>query len=76
MEDISKRADLARATFYAHYPNKEAAPCPRSSSADRRPDAAHLLQQRALGRGPPDATRIAYQHAAEMADLYRACLSN
>src|SRR6516162_6182672 len=24
VEDISDRADLARATFYSHYPNKEA----------------------------------------------------
>ena len=24
VEDITDRADLARATFYAHYPNKEA----------------------------------------------------
>jgi len=24
VEDIADRADLARATFYAHYPNKEA----------------------------------------------------
>jgi AcrR family transcriptional regulator len=76
VEDISERADLARATFYAHYPNKEAV---LSSVFSRLIE--NLMQRIAYISGPwnevrPDATRIAYEHAAEMADLYRACLSN
>jgi AcrR family transcriptional regulator len=76
VEDISDRADLARATFYAHYPNKETV---LSSVFNRLIE--DLIQRISRNSGPwdevrRDATRIAYEHAAEMADLYRACLSD
>jgi AcrR family transcriptional regulator len=76
VEDITDRADLARATFYAHYPNKEAV---QFSVFNRL--TAGLVQRLADQGGPPtvvhrDVIQTAYKHAAEMPDLYRACLSD
>jgi AcrR family transcriptional regulator len=76
VEDISDRADLARATFYAHYPNKEAV---LLSVSNRLTE--DLMQQIAYQGGPwnvvrRDAIQTAYKHAAEKADLYRACMSD
>jgi AcrR family transcriptional regulator len=76
VEDITDRADLARATFYAHYPNKEAV----QFSVFKR--LTEDLVQRIADEGGPsnvvhrDAIQTAYKHAAEMPDLYRACLSD
>jgi len=76
VEDISDRADLARATFYAHYPNKEAV---LFSVSNRLTE--DLMQRIAYRSGPwnvvrRDAIQAAYMHAAERPDLYRACLSD
>src|SRR5499427_10121228 len=76
VEDISARADLARATFYAHYPNKEAV---LFSVGNRLTE--DLMQRMAHQGGPPNVARweaiqTAYQHAAEKPDLYRACMSD
>ena len=76
VEDITDRADLARATFYAHYPNKEAV---LFSVFNRLTE--DLVQRLASQGGPPtmvhrDAILAAYQQAAELPDLYRACLSD
>jgi len=75
-EDIAGRADLARATFYAHYPNKDAV---QFSVFSRLTE--DLVQRIAGQGGPPDAVHrdaisAAYKQAAEMPDLYRACLSD
>ena len=76
VEDITDRADLARATFYAHYPNKEAV---QFSVFSRLTED---LAQRIAGQGRPptevprDAIQAAYKQAAEMPGLYRACLSD
>jgi AcrR family transcriptional regulator len=76
VEDICDRADLARATFYAHYPNKEAV---LFSIFNR---LVEDLMQRVAYQGGPwdvvrrDAIQTAYRHAAEHPDLYRACLSD
>jgi AcrR family transcriptional regulator len=76
VEDIADRADLARATFYAHYPNKEAV---QFSVFNRLTED---LVQRLADQGGPwnvvhrDAISAAYKQAAEMPDLYRACLSD
>jgi AcrR family transcriptional regulator len=76
VEDITDRADLARATFYAHYPNKEAV---QFSVFNRLTED---LVQRLAGQGGPsnmvhrDAISAAYKQGAEMPDLYRACLSD
>ncbi len=76
VEDITDRADLARATFYAHYPNKEAV---LFSVFNRLTE--DLMQRIAYQGGPwnvvrRDAMQTAYKHAAENPDLYRACLSD
>ena len=76
VEDICDRADLARATFYAHYPNKEAV---LFSVSNRLTE--DLMQRIAYRSGPwnvvrRDAIQAAYMHAAERPDLYRACLSD
>jgi AcrR family transcriptional regulator len=76
VDDITGRADLARATFYAHYPNKEGV---LFSVFNRLTED---LVERIAGQGGPwnvvrrDAISAAYQQAAEMPDLYRACLSD
>ena len=76
VEDITDRADLARATFYAHYPNKEAV---QFSVFNRLTE--DLVRRLAEQGGPPtaihrDAISAAYKQAAEMPDLYRACLAD
>ena len=76
VENISDRADLARATFYAHYPNKEAVLLSVSSRL-----VEDLMQRIAYQGGPwnvvrRDAIQAAFRHAAENPDLYRACLSD
>jgi AcrR family transcriptional regulator len=76
VEDISDRADLARATFYAHYPNKEAVLLSVSNRL-----VEDLMQRIAYQGGPwnvvrRDALQTAYKHAAENPDLYRACMSD
>jgi len=76
VEDITDRADLARATFYAHYRNKEAV---QFSVFNRLTED---LVQRIGDQGGPsnvvhrDAIQAAYKQAADMPDLYRACLSD
>ena len=76
VEDICDRADLARATFYAHYPNKEAV---LFAVFNRLTE--DLMERVAYQGGPwnevrRDAMQTGYKHAAENPDLYRACLSD
>jgi len=76
VEDIADRADLARATFYSHYPNKEAV---LFSVSNRLVE--DLMQRIAYQGGPwnvvrRDAIQAVYKHAAEKPDLYRACMSD
>ena len=76
VENISDRADLARATFYAHYPNKEAVLLSVSSRL-----VEDLMQRIAYQGGPwnvvcRDAIQTAFRHAADQPDLYRACMSD
>src|SRR5215813_9379701 len=76
VDDICDRADLARATFYAHYPNKEAV---LLSVFNRLTE--DLMQRIAYQDGPwnvvrRDAIQTAYKHAAENPGLYRACMSD
>jgi len=76
VEDITDRADLARATFYVHYPNKEAV---QFAVFNRLTED---LVQRVANQGGPwnvvhrDVIQAAYKQAADMPDLYRACLSD
>jgi len=76
VEDIAERADLARATFYAHYPNKEAVFLSVSSRLTE-----DLMSRIAYQSGPwnvvrRDALQTAYWNAAENPGLYRACMSD
>jgi AcrR family transcriptional regulator len=76
VEDITNRADVARATFYAHYTNKEAL---LSAVFSRLIDSleeriSHREQSRSGVR--TDVIEAAYRHAGEMRDLYKACLSD
>jgi len=76
VEDISDRADLARATFYAHYPNKEAV---LFSVSNRLVE--DLMERISYQDGPwnavrRDAVQTAFRHAADQPDLYRACMSD
>ena len=76
VEDICGRADLARATFYAHYPNKEAV-----LFAVFNRLIEDLMERVAYRSGPwnevrRDAMQTGYKHAAGNPDLYRACLSD
>jgi len=76
VEDIADRADLARATFYAHYPNKEAV---LFSVSNRLVE--DLMERISYRDGPwnavrRDAIQTAYKHAADQPDLYRACMSD
>jgi len=76
VEDIADRADLARATFYAHYPNKEAV---LFSVSNRLVE--DLMERISYTGGPwntvrRDAIQTAFRHAAEHPDLYRACMSD
>jgi AcrR family transcriptional regulator len=76
VEDITDRADLARATFYVHYRNKEAV---LFSVFDQ---LIEDLMRRIAYRSDPwddvrrEAIQAAYRHAAELPDLYRACFGD
>ena len=53
VEDITDRADLARATFYAHYPNKEAVQYSVFNRLTEDLVRAHRRAGRASDCGPP-----------------------
>jgi AcrR family transcriptional regulator len=75
IEDITTRADVARATFYAHFPHKEA--LLNAVFAEMVADIA----PRVMPDSTPSAVVLtgaveeAYRHAAKLPDLYRVCLS-
>jgi AcrR family transcriptional regulator len=75
IEDITERADVARATFYAHFQHKEA--LLTSVFTDLIDDVA----PRVLGTGTPSTALAvapveeAYRHAERLKDIYRVCLS-
>jgi AcrR family transcriptional regulator len=76
VEDIVARADLAKATFYAHYENKEGL---MSAVFSRLIEEG--AERSAYREGPWTEVRggavgAAYEHAAEMRDLYKVCLGD
>jgi AcrR family transcriptional regulator len=76
VEDITNKADLAKGTFYAHYENKEA--LVNAVFARLTSDLAERIGRR---DGPGDEVRFSavqalYEHAAEMRDIYKVCLSD
>jgi AcrR family transcriptional regulator len=75
IEDITNRADVARATFYAHYSSKEE--LMTSVFTDL---VDEVMGRLTLSTGPWDTMRTrmveqSYRHADELRDLYRLCLS-
>jgi AcrR family transcriptional regulator len=76
VEDIAARADLAKGTFYLHYENKETLLFGAFSRL-----VAGEVERTAYRDGPwtevrQSAVRSAYEHAQEMPDLYKVCLSD
>lgn len=73
--DIAERADLARATFYLHYRDKEDL---LASSLEELADELVARTRHTVERStfPPDPpySLVAFQHAYENADLYRVML--
>lgn len=75
VEDITERADVARATFYAHYASKE-----ELLTAVFSDLVDDLMPRLTVRTGPWDVARThvveeSYRHAAQLRDLYRVCLS-
>lgn len=75
VEDIAERADIARATFYAHYAGKE-----ELLTSVFTELVEDLMNRLTLRVGPWDVARThmveeSYKHAGELRDLYRVCLS-
>jgi AcrR family transcriptional regulator len=75
VEDITERADVARATFYSHYSGKEEL---LTSVFSKLVDEAH--ERFTIRSGPWDVVRTSmveesFKHAGELQDLYRVCLS-
>jgi AcrR family transcriptional regulator len=75
VEDITERADVARATFYAHYADKDELLTSVFSEL-----VEEVMTRLTLREGPWDVARThmveeSYKHAAELRDLYRVCLS-
>jgi AcrR family transcriptional regulator len=75
IEDITSRADVARATFYAHYGSKE--DLLTSVFTELVTD---VMERLTLRTGPWATMRThmveeSYRHADKLRDLYRVCLS-
>src|SRR4051794_15618519 len=73
VEDIAAHADIAKATFYAHYANKEAL-----QAAVFARLAEELASRIAYRDGPwtqvrRSAVTASFEHVHDMRDLYRAC---
>jgi AcrR family transcriptional regulator len=74
VEDIAQEADVAKATFYAHYESKEALLTAVFSKL-----LADLAQRISYREGPWNTVRrgaveALYAHARELQDLYKVCL--
>jgi AcrR family transcriptional regulator len=76
VEDIVAKADLAKATFYRHYENKEAL-----MSAVFVRTVEEGAERTAYREGPWTEVRIlavesSYENASKLRDLYKVCLSD
>jgi len=76
VEDITTRADLGRTTFYLHYKDKEELLVESidAIATDLKAQVDLLGSARAAGGIQPRPIHIAFNHAAEHADLYRIIL--
>jgi len=75
VEDIAERADVARATFYSHYTSKDDLLATVFGEL-----VDEVMERLTLREGPWDVARTrmveeSFRHAAELRELYRACLS-
>ncbi|HXW82729.1 MAG TPA: helix-turn-helix domain-containing protein, partial [Acidimicrobiales bacterium] len=73
VEDITERADVARATFYAHFASKE-----ELLTVVFNQLVDDLMPRLTLKVGPWDVARTrmveeSFRHAADHRDLYRVC---
>lgn len=82
IEDITRRADLGRTTFYLHYHDKEELLVESidSIAEDLITHLPPIAEWRpsipaAAGTGVMDAILVVFRHAAENAQLYRIILS-
>src|SRR5689334_8627333 len=74
IEDITERADVARATFYAHFDDKEQLLTTlfeeiTTELSERLTRVDHVPEHIRT-----DAVAGFYEHAAQYRDLYRVCL--
>jgi len=76
VEDITNRADVARATFYAHYPNKEALLAAVFSRLIGGLHESFASDESDWFHARHNAVGIMCLHAQQMQDLYKACLSD
>ena len=75
MEDVAEAADVAKATLYSHYGNREAL-----LTAVFARLTSELAERVTYREGPwtevrTGAMTAVYEHAAQMRDLYRVCLA-
>jgi len=75
MEDVAEEADVAKATLYTYFSNREALLAAVFERLNRE-----LAQRVAYTDGPwtevrTGAMTAVYEHASEMRDLYRLCLA-
>jgi AcrR family transcriptional regulator len=76
VQAIAERADVARGTFYAHFPDKEAvllACGQRLADGIVARAAPELVPEPAAFRSEP--LHVLFDAAAEQPDLFRACMS-
>jgi AcrR family transcriptional regulator len=76
VEDITTRADLGRTTFYLHYKDKEELLVESIDAIanDLKAQVDLLSSARGIGEMQPRPIHLAFEHAAEHADLYRIIL--
>jgi AcrR family transcriptional regulator len=76
VEDITSRADLGRTTFYLHYKDKEELLIESIDAIanDLKAQVDLLGGAHAIGDVQPRPIHLAFNHAAEHADLYRIIL--
>ena len=74
VEDIVGKADVAKATFYAHYENKEALMAAVFSRLIKEGAERMAYRDGPWTEVRGGAVQAAYELAADMRDLYRVCL--
>src|SRR5436305_15274196 len=75
MEDIAEEADVAKATLYAHYPNREALLTAAFERLTRELGKAVAYREGPWTEIRTGAMTAVYEHAAQLNDLYRVCLA-